>query len=97
MASSAIKQHILLETNHFGLQELRFHFVDHKTIDVGTKVLNLHYLKERLDNQSFTISINDTKVITEISIKLVDKTIKGVLAPMNKTVLQYRPFEDFYE
>ena len=97
MASSAIKQHILLETNHFGLQELRFYFRDHKTIDVGTIVLNLHYLEERLENQSFTIMLDDTKVITEISIRLKGKTIKGVLVPMNKSVLQYRPFEDFYE
>lgn len=95
MKSTPIKQHILLETNHFGLQELRFHFRDHKTIDVGTMVLNLHYLEERLENQSFTIMLNDTKVITEISIKVGDKTIKGVLVPMNKSVLQYRSFEDF--
>ena len=97
MKSTTIKQHILLETNHFGLQELRFHFRDHKTIDVGTIVLNLHYLEERLENQSFTIMLNDTKIITEISIKIGDRKIKGVLVPMNKSVLQYRPYEDFYE
>ena len=97
MAVKSIKQHIYLETNHFGLQELQFYFVDHKTIDVGTKVLNLHYLKERLDNQSFIIWLNDTKVITEINISLRDEIIEGVLVPMNKTVLQYRPFEDFCE
>ena len=97
MKTTSIKQHILLETNHFGLQELRFHFRDHKTIDVGTIVLNLHYLEERLENQSFTIILNDIPVITEIVIKLTDKTIKGVLAPMNKSVLQYQSYEDFYE
>ena len=97
MATTSIKQNITLETKHFGIQKLRFHFVNPKTIEIGTKVLNLHYIKERLDNQSFTIWLNDTKVITEISIGLEDKTIEGVLVPMNRTVLQYRPFEDFYE
>lgn len=97
MASSTIKQHILLETNHFGLQELRFNFIDRDRIDLGAKVLYLHHLKERLDYQSFTILLNDTQKINEISIKLVDKEIKGVLVPINESILQYRPFEDFYE
>lgn len=97
MATTSIKQHILLETSHFGLQELRFHFRDHKTIDVGTIVLNLHYLEERLENQSFTIMLDDTTLITAISIKLGDRKIKGVLVPMNKSVLQYRPYEDYFE
>jgi len=97
MASSAIKQHILLETSHFGLQELRFHLRNHNVIEIGSVTLNLHYVKERLDNQSFTIILNDIPVITEIVIKLTDKTIKGVLAPMNRTVLQYQSYEDYYE
>lgn len=96
MASKPIKQHILLETTKFGLQELRFHFRDRKTIDVGTIVLNLHYLDASLENQSFTIKLDDTKVITEIHIRLEGKTIKGVLVPMNKSVLQYRSYEDYF-
>lgn len=97
MASTKLKQFILLETNHFGLQKLRFHFIDRDRIDLGTKVLYFHHLKERLEYQSFTILLNDTQKINEISIKLVDKTIKGVLVPINELILQYRPFEDFYE
>lgn len=97
MASSQIKQHILLKTIDFGIQTLRFYFVDHNTIDVGTIVLNFHYLKERLDNQSFKILLDETKLIPEISIELKNKTIGGVLTLINKSVLQYRPFEDFYE
>lgn len=95
MTTTSIKQQIFLETNHFGLQELRFHFVDNRTIEIGAIRLNLHYLDARLSNKSFTIKLNDTKVITEISIQVEDKTIKGVLLPMNKSVLQYRAFEDF--
>ena len=94
--ATQLKQHVLLETNHFGLQELRFHMGDGRHIDIGTMTVNLHYVGESLRNKSFTILINDTKVITEISIRLEGKTIQGVLVPMNKSVLQYRPYDDFY-